>query len=102
MRAPDAVITHTSFFADSENLAIPDETAASDFKIDLTRAVQGLPEMNRTVVRLRLGLNAEGEVSNKETAMRLGLKESAVSRLLARGLQDLRFAMADYESPVAA
>jgi RNA polymerase sigma factor (sigma-70 family) len=102
MKAPAAVITHTTFKPLDERTAASDNTYASDFSIDLNRAVDTLPEQNAAVVRMRLGLTDEGEITNRETAMRLGLKESAVSRLLARGLQDLRLAMVEYSGQAAA
>ena len=57
---------------------------------DLQKALAELPDEERAVVTLRLGLGEDPGLSQAETAQKLGVPEERVSLLLKRGLQRIR------------
>jgi RNA polymerase sigma-70 factor, ECF subfamily len=73
-----------------EHLVAPDEAAAAEARRDVEKALAGLPERTRALLR---DLRLEGR-SVAETALRAGMSEGAVKVAAHRGLRALmaRFA----------
>jgi RNA polymerase primary sigma factor len=68
----------------------PDEEVEISLREDaLRRAVERLPERERTVVKLRYGINGDEPTPLSETGRRLGLSQDAVRRIERRALSEL-------------
>jgi RNA polymerase primary sigma factor len=68
----------------------PDEEVAISLRDDaLRRALEGLPEPEREVVKLRYGINGDDPTPLSETSRRLGLSQDAVRRLERKALSEL-------------
>jgi RNA polymerase primary sigma factor len=68
----------------------PDEEVEISLREDaLRRAVERLPERERTVVKLRYGINGDEPTPLVETGRRLGISQDAVRRIERRALSEL-------------
>ncbi len=73
----------------SDELAPEDEVEISLREDALRRAVEGLPERQREVVKLRYGVGGEEPKPLTETGRRLGISQDAVRRLERKALAEL-------------
>ncbi len=61
-----------------------------DEKLSLLRALEALPERERTIMNLRFGIDCEHEYTQKQVADMLGISQSYISRLEKRILDRLK------------
>ena len=68
----------------------PDEQVEEGARVEaLRRALRDLPERERTVVKLRYGIDGEEPIPLREAGQRLGLSSEAVRKLERRALAEL-------------
>ena len=69
--------------------AVDEEVELSLSEALLRRTIEDLPEQERTVIRLRYGINGEDPKPLRETGRQLGISAERVRQLEARALQRL-------------
>ncbi len=73
----------------SDSQPVEQEVASEMDNQQLREAVDGLPEVERTVLTLRFGLDRSEPVALRETGRRLGLSSERVRQLEDRALRRL-------------
>lgn len=78
-------------FVDSGEIDAPlDHTLKAEALQTLARALQDLPDRQRTIITLRYGLSGDGPLTLEQTGQRIGITRERVRQLQERALLELR------------